>query len=339
MTSRISFLIPVYNVEKYIERCLNSVYAQIAAEDEIVLVDDGSTDNSGCICDKYKDRYPLQTYVYHKENQGAYPTRNFALDRCSGDYVWLIDPDDYIQEGAVKAIKETLQTNNGVEVVSLAYKRFSDTNFQSIENSYKNNNTISGVDFLINYVPNPYLWAHVYSRKFLCENNIRFSDRLNTQGDWLFNMYVNIEARSILLTDIYAYNYYIDNPSSTLRNPSVSHRIRCVDNSLIAIDELNKIIKNCERKELIKPLKDYQALNLAGFLYSLFSLNMSMSYVCQNIKKLKKRGLYPVAPCSYNRKANMFIKFANMYCLFLAVCKVRNIFMKELKILIDYENI
>lgn len=329
---KLSILVPVYNVEKYIRRCLDSVYKQIGSNDEIILVDDGCKDSSGAICDEYQRRFPGQTSVYHKENQGAYPTRNYAMDRCHGDYIWLIDPDDYIQNGAIEKIKETISVLGNPEVVSLAYKRFTDANYQDIENSYSEKQIISGTEYLKGYVPNPYLWAHVYNRRFLLENNIRFSDKLNTQGDWLFNMFVNIKANSIALTDIYAYNYYIDNPTSTLKNPSLAHRIRCVDNSLIAIDEFNDIIKKCSDEKIAGYLQNYQSLNLSGFLYSLFSLNMSSSYVSENVAELKKRGLYPVNLCPYNKKANIFIRFANMYWLFILVCKVRNVIMKELKI-------
>lgn len=329
---KLSILIPVYNVEKYIKRCLDSLYEQLESEDEIILVDDGSKDKSGTICDEYHDTHPTQTYIFHKENQGAYPTRNYALDRCTGDYIWLIDPDDYIQEGAIRSIKEKIQEGKFPDVLSIAYKRFSDLGFQELENSFNNTGSITGEDYLLNFIPNPYLWAHVYKRNFLLQNNIRFLDNLNTQGDWLFNMTVNIKANSIYLSNIYAYNYYIDNPTSTLKNPSISHRIRCVNNSLIAIDEFKEIIKNCDNKKIINPLMNFQSLNLAGFLFSLYSLNMSAPFVGYNIKKLRQRGLYPIKHISYNKKANLFLLLANRFYIFLAICKLRNVLMKEMKI-------
>lgn len=329
---KLSILVPVYNVEKYLKRCLDSIYAQLDSQDEIVIVDDGSIDRSGSICDEYRELYPSQTFVYHKDNQGAYPTRNYALDRCSGDYIWLVDPDDYIERGIIKKIKEVIISENEPDVLSLAYKRFSNKGFQRLENSF-DNVRVSGIEFLKKYVPNPYLWSHVYNKVFLRENDIRFSDQLNTQGDWLFNMVVNINAETIVLTNLYAYNYYVDNPTSTLKNMSIAHRIRCVNNSLLAIDEFQRIISNCNNSELIKSLKNFQSLNLAGFIFSLYQLNMSVGYVRQNIIEIKKRNLYPVNFCSYNKKANLFIWFMNKYQLFLFICRMRNLFKKEMKII------
>ena len=92
----ISVIIPVFNVEKYLSRCLDSVLGQTYRELEVILVDDGSTDNSGTVCDRYAS--DSRVTVIHKENGGVSSARNAGLDTARGEYIGFVDPDDYIAE-------------------------------------------------------------------------------------------------------------------------------------------------------------------------------------------------------------------------------------------------
>ena len=104
----LSILIPIYKTEKYLRRCLDSVLENIKKEQnqnkvEIILVDDGSPDNSGAICDEYFRLWPNSISVYHKENEGAGATRNMLLEKANGEYVWFVDSDDYIEKGSISS--------------------------------------------------------------------------------------------------------------------------------------------------------------------------------------------------------------------------------------------
>lgn len=103
----ISIIIPVYNVEKYIENCLNSVINQTYDNLEILLIDDGSTDSSGNICDKYAET-DSRIKVIHKENSGVADTRTLGVSRCNGEYYSFIDSDDYIDKEYIRALYEAL---------------------------------------------------------------------------------------------------------------------------------------------------------------------------------------------------------------------------------------
>ena len=93
--SKISVIIPVYNVEPYIRECLHSVQHQTHSDIEVILVNDGSTDGSGAICDEYAAR-DARFIVVHKENGGVSSARNAGLDIATGEYIGFIDPDDYV---------------------------------------------------------------------------------------------------------------------------------------------------------------------------------------------------------------------------------------------------
>ena len=97
----VTVIIPIYNVEKYLDRCVESVIGQTYQDIEIILVDDGSKDRSGTMCDWWKEKDGRITVV-HKANGGLSSARNAALDICHGDYVIFLDSDDYLDKCAVE---------------------------------------------------------------------------------------------------------------------------------------------------------------------------------------------------------------------------------------------
>ena len=96
MNELLSIIVPVYNVEMYLKRCVDSILKQDYDNMEIILVDDGSTDSSGVICDQYASNYK-NVKVIHKKNGGLSDARNFGLDNCRGQYISFIDSDDWIE--------------------------------------------------------------------------------------------------------------------------------------------------------------------------------------------------------------------------------------------------
>lgn len=106
----LSVIIPVYNVEKYIHKCLNTLINQITSDVEIICVDDGSTDNSGKICDEYA-RHNADVHVYHKANGGVASARNLGLSKARGEYIAWVDPDDYVDSKWFCKLNEVLNRN------------------------------------------------------------------------------------------------------------------------------------------------------------------------------------------------------------------------------------
>lgn len=103
MSPILSFIIPVYNVEAYLKKCINSILEQSGADCEVILVDDGSTDGSGLICDDFSEKN-TNVRVLHQKNSGHSVARNAGLKMAVGEYVSFIDSDDYIGQGCVKEI-------------------------------------------------------------------------------------------------------------------------------------------------------------------------------------------------------------------------------------------
>ena len=112
----VSVIIPVYNTEKYLKKCVDSVRNQTYQNLEIWLVDDGSTDSSGAICDEYA-RTDSRIYVSHKENAGQGVARNTALDRCTGEYISFVDSDDWIAENFVEKMVQGMEGSDADLVI------------------------------------------------------------------------------------------------------------------------------------------------------------------------------------------------------------------------------
>ncbi len=118
---KFSILVPVYNVEEYIDECIQSVLNQTYKNYELILVDDGSKDLSGSICDRYAQNND-QIKVYHKSNNGLIHTRRYAIERASGDYYVTLDSDDKLETNALEIIAEAISRNN-CDLVVYKWKR------------------------------------------------------------------------------------------------------------------------------------------------------------------------------------------------------------------------
>lgn len=118
---KFSVLIPVYNTEKYLEECLQSVLNQTYQDFEIILVDDGSTDNSGAICDKFQKDYPNKIKVIHKENQGLISARRVGIADAKGDYCIFVDSDDYILKKLLSELNHILIKDKAIDLLIYSF--------------------------------------------------------------------------------------------------------------------------------------------------------------------------------------------------------------------------
>lgn len=122
-----SIVIPVYNVEKYLDECMQSILLQIETIEndcEILLIDDGSTDKSGEICNRYQEKHPDIVKVFHKQNEGLLATRRFGFKKISGDYVINCDSDDLLEKGMLKKVKDMINQYNNPDIILINYNSY-----------------------------------------------------------------------------------------------------------------------------------------------------------------------------------------------------------------------
>lgn len=212
--SRISIVVPVYNAEKTISRCIDSLLSQTFSDIEIILINDGSTDDSGAICDLYAKR-DSRIFVIHKINEGVSKARNLGIEKATSDYILFVDSDDYIKANMCEVLFSAIEHTN-YEVVMCGYERSFVFNgnitktvitlpeVQSIKSikQYKQNwNELFGKS-LFN-AP----WGKLYKIEYIKENNIFFDESLHCGEDLLFNLEVFSHVHKIAIVNEPFYIY------------------------------------------------------------------------------------------------------------------------------------
>ena len=180
----ISVIIPVYNVAPYLKECLDSVVRQTYTNLEIILINDGSTDDSGNICDDYA-KVDKRIRVVHQENAGLGPARNTGLDLCTGEYLTFVDSDDFLALDMIELLyKNVVAQDADISICSfLLYDTVTKKKFQSTR-KYKDCFFNNAQDFLTHFFtrpPHAYVWAKLYRSKLFAQYrfmNIAFEDAL-----------------------------------------------------------------------------------------------------------------------------------------------------------------
>ncbi len=220
----VSVIIPVYNAEKYLDRCVQSVSDQSYKNLEIILIDDGSTDNSSQICDSYADN-DKRIHVIHQKNSGVSCARNVGIECSSGEYVMFVDADDWLDNNYIEKM-----------VIGIKNSDVSISNFKSIhaenglrKREYKyigDNREIDSRAFLLDCFSGAIYtytcWGKLYKRSLI--NDSRF-ENLAFSEDALFCRSVLAKADKIVLLDFEGYNYYQTSDSVTQDNNRVVERL------------------------------------------------------------------------------------------------------------------
>ncbi|WBM77560.1 glycosyltransferase family 2 protein [Lactococcus lactis] len=201
---KLSIIVPVYNSEQYLEDCINSIILELHSFIEVLLINDGSTDNSGDICQNYSERFENIHYFF-KYNTGVSDTRNFGLNFAQGDYVLFVDSDDLLLPKWSEVVSTLLKTNN---------------DFIIIESGLKNNyskkelfDEIFHINREIEYCSTP--WSKLYKKELLEENNIIFEKAVFHGEDALFNAKVVKYASAISFSTDSIYLYRQNQTSIT----------------------------------------------------------------------------------------------------------------------------
>lgn len=218
MSPLISIIIPVYNTEKYIRRCIDSVIAQSYSDWELILVDDGSTDGSGEICDEYAEK-DERIRVFHKANGGVSSARNVGLDNANGEWVSFVDSDDWVENSYLSNYVDVISKDVQLVVQGIIL----DKNISVVVDLPK----LSGIDRKnlvtllenTNDVNNGYIVHKAFKTKIIDDRDIRFNEYICFAEDGLFFFnYLNY-VEKINVTDRVAYHYDIreDTLTSAMR--------------------------------------------------------------------------------------------------------------------------
>ena len=201
-----SIIIPIYNVEKYIEECFDSILRQAATDIEIICVDDGSTDNSGNICDKYAQA-DNRFIIFHQKNLGVAAARNRGLAISRGKYVAWIDPDDYISDNWYSAIKQSIAFYS-FDILVFDYKIIKNGKIR--EKRYREKSQFIDKDIFLRDVAEDViiqsqLWQKIFKRELF--NEILFPENFQCMEDYavLHKMIEKVESVYYLQECLYFY--------------------------------------------------------------------------------------------------------------------------------------
>lgn len=220
--SIISVIIPVYAAEKYLDRCVDSILVQTFTDFEIILIDDGSKDNSGVICDEYA-KIDRRVKVIHKENGGVSSARNAGLENANGEYVTFIDSDDEIEAEYLKSLNDSInEFNSDIAVCSFIRKIADVTTIETLSLNHIDliNRTEETSDGLYLFSKSALLygpWAKLFKKSIIDKNNIRFDMKMSLGEDKKFVYEYLSFCNTISYVPKALYTYY-DNEGSLVHS-------------------------------------------------------------------------------------------------------------------------
>lgn len=255
----LSIIIPVYNVENYLRRGLDSILLQPSSITyEILLIDDGSSDKSGAICDEYQSNFP-NVFVSHIENNGVAEARNLGISLSKGNYLYFMDPDDFLSDNFFDKISSNLKQK--WDVLCFGYNEIKENRNTVLscrphfythcgllgKNEFRNEFIeLFKTDMMYN------VWSRIYNKTFILKHDIRFPNK-QIGEDTLFNFQVYRHLNTVLFIDSTLYNYIAGRSGSAL----TSFHPRRIEIQLDELQELQKLLKQfqIEDETLIQEIK------------------------------------------------------------------------------------
>ena len=285
--SKVSIIVPVYNTSKHLRKCIDSLVNQTQKDIEIIIINDGSTDNSEAIIKEYMNKYSSIIKYYSKENEGVAKTRNFGIEKATSDYVLFIDSDDYIDKCLIEKLMPYI--NQKIEMIKFKLQRVD-----------KNGNILEKVDgpvfskitgqeaFNKLYCEDVLLdspCVYLIKKTLFTENNFKFKRKYHE--DFGLIPLIIITAKSITSTPYYLY-YYVQAPNRITRNEDYSKTIEKFNDALFHYDNALNEINNMNLDKMVEEnIKIYYTNALILKLNELNNQDKT-----KYIKQIRKRKMY-----------------------------------------------
>lgn len=337
---KVSVIVPIYNVEKQLRRCVESIRSQSYADLEIILVDDGSPDRCGNICDEYKN-LDERIKVVHKENGGLGYARNSGLDVATGDYVVFIDSDDYIESFYVEKLLERMVHENA-DYVTGGFIR--EKNERRTDNPVTDQIKIvescdvvkeilmpiigSAPDFPVDVEREMCVWRNMYCMDIIADNDLRFvSEREYVSEDIFYNtQYILKVKKAVLIPEcIYIYSDNATSLTNTYRSDRYDKYKKMMGKELTILKE-NGIYDDAR-------LRLYRTfiMKTKKCIASIAASELSISEQRKECNRILKDNLFSEIINDYYDKANgksqkavLFMMRSKMSLLLLLLYKAKN---------------
>jgi glycosyltransferase involved in cell wall biosynthesis len=315
---KLSIIVPIYNVAPYLRKCVDSLLAQDISDYEIILVDDGSTDNSGAIADEiaaYPQPLPegkgVSIKVIHQANAGLSAARNAGIVAAQGQYILFVDSDDYLQPNTLGTLLEQAERDN-LDVLRFRYQNVKESGevfvphegMKTDYNDYSANPT-DGLSFL-----NDRLGIQCYAWQFVVKAEI-VRQELFTPGiyfedtDWTPR--ILLRANRVASTDLVVYNYLWREGSITLSQKDVAKMRKQLHNKLFVLGRLNDWGNNVSDRRWFDGMISGLVINVVGIIASIFYTERK-----EYIKQIKELNILPITTYHIAPRAQRKVKLINM---------------------------
>lgn len=327
---KLSIIVPIYNVAPYLRKCVDSLLAQDITDYEIILVDDGSTDNSGAIADEIvseaignrqwaidedtnrqssiANRPTLR--VIHQSNAGLSSARNAGLAIAQGDYIMYVDSDDYLQPNVLGILMQQVERDQ-LDVLRFRYQNVRETGevfmphegMKSDYNNYSSEPT-DGLSFL-----NERMWVQCYAVQFILRRELALQE-LFTPGiyfedtDWTPRML--LRAERVASTDLVVYNYLWREGSITLCQKDIAKQHKQLQDKLGLLERLNQWGNTIADRHWFDSMISSLVVNIVGMLAGPFYAERR-----EYIKQIKSLGILPITTDRIAPRAQKKVKLIN----------------------------
>lgn len=312
---KVSIIVPVYNAEEYVERCINSVLAQTYENVEIIIVDDGSTDESVSICDNFSARHE-NIRVFHTKNAGVSSARNRGISEACEDYLTFVDADDYLEKDTVAYLVRCLEETKS-DIAGCGFQTFSQGEVLRENQRFPDNiEVLSGEEFVDKGILNgdTRCWSKLYKREII--GSTRYDETLTIGEDMLFLLALAQKKAQFCRSDYKGYGYFINAAGAMNRKFKESYmdQITCWQR---AEEEIVKVYPNLKKK--VTSILMISAMLVVGKLAELsgkdrMNYNKNIKVCLEQIHScMKVNGAYSKLSSGYKVKVMVFKRFPGVY--------------------------
>lgn len=321
--SKVSVIVPVYNTDKYLDKCLSSLVNQTLDDIEIVAVDDGSTDNSSKMLDEYAQKYPSKFVVRHKKNGGQATARNLALTLCTGEFIGFLDSDDFVETDMFQKLYDKA-IEFDADYVGCAYKDLLDDQGEIVvlQEYVGNKPCNSNRDMYLGGAKvSPFI--NFYKRNLILDHDINFTEGFIYEDTAFWAKIVPFIQKPVYVEEALACRVRHENSTTTITKPEKVRNIFPVISDLIdfyksknlfevyhseleyfcvrvllcsSIERISRVVKKSDRRDL---------------------LNETYEYVLGNFKNYKKNKYFG------KDKVGIYLRFSNKFMSWLLICAMR----------------
>lgn len=293
---KVSIVVPIYNVENYLKRCIKSLINQTYENIEILLINDGSKDKSKSICESYVDE-DKRIKLYNKENGGLSDARNFGIEKATGKYILFVDADDYIEENAIEKLIYFM-VNNDLDILTTnAYMEDGSNTKRLFDNiDFNQKDIMTGIDYYIRRIERSHflaaVWLNMYKTELIKSNKILFKKGiLHEDEEWTPR--IMVAAQRVMYINFPFYHYIVSREDSIINLKDKTKNMICLFD--ICTDQEKMFQKMEITKKQHEIINDYlcrQYMNaciLESVNKDIYAKNVNYRFVIRNAKKIKTK--------------------------------------------------